>query len=628
MKTLFYRMTPYFITFLSIEALVRVSIGWQEMGNLNHGLLSLLESMGMGVVMDSAAFFYILPALVIIQLCIPRKWNGRRTQAGLYAAFLFVMIMTAVGQWLFWDELTSRFNFIAVDYLVYMDEVVGNIQESYPVLPMLLVIGTIAALGGYFYSRWLPHKQPRRIAWKHKIALVVGVAALAGTSFVAISENTGEFSQNRYENEIAKNGVFSLFAAFRNNELPYADFYSTEDKRTALADLRQHLKGDGFSFVDNGITRRITSAGQEIHPNIVLITVESLSADYMKAFGNEENLTPNLDRLAKESMFFTNLYATGTRTVYGLSAITLSIPPVPGNAIARRPENDGLFSLGSVLNAKGYDSKFMYGGFGYFDNMNTFFSGNDYGIVDRSNLTDEEISFANIWGVADADIYARALKENDVAHAEGNPFFDMILTTSNHQPFTFPEGKIDLPSGSGRRGGIKYTDYAIGEFLEEAKSHPWFDNTIFVIVADHTAGSSGKMELTPDRHHIPMMFYAPKLIKPQVVDSFASQIDLAPTLLSLMNMDYDSRFYGRDLMGSGAPRAFIANYQRVGLLKPDSLTILKPGKEASMYLLEGDNFEPSATVDKDLLSEAIAYFQNASRWRELNQAISPNLAKH
>lgn len=626
MKSLFYRILPYFITFLLIEGLVRIRLAIAEWQNLDNGILSLLESMVIGVIPDTVAFLYMLPFLLLLQFCIPRKLHGKKIeniiQGVLYAIFLFVMLFTAVSQWFFWDEFTSRFNFIAVDYLIYMDEVVGNIRESYPVAPIISVIVIISIIGGYLYIRKTPRHKTNGFLWRQKLAIVTGIIFLSVCSFFAVSDNTSDFSENRYENEIAKNGIFSLFSAFRNNELPYADFYINDNESVALKNLREHLSHDGKPFIDEGITSRVTAEGEEIHPNIVLITVESLSAEYMGTFGNNDNLTPNLDRLTKESLFFSDLYAIGTRTVYGLSAITLSIPPIPGNAIVRRPQNDYLFSLGSLLNSKGYDSSFIYGGFGYFDNMNKFFSSNGYRIIDRSKLKDDEITFANIWGVCDEDVYNRAIKENDESYAKGKPFFNMIVTTSNHQPFTFPEGKIDIPSGKGRRGGVKYTDYAINKFIEDSKKHPWFDNTIFVIVADHTAGSSGKLELTPDKHHIPMMFYAPKLIKPQIYDKLASQIDLAPTLLGLMNMSYDSRFYGRDLFKEGEPRAFIANYQHVGLLKDDFLTILKPGREATMYKKENGEFKRSDTVDDALLTEAVAYFQNASRWKELNQDIT------
>jgi phosphoglycerol transferase MdoB-like AlkP superfamily enzyme len=628
MALLVKRLLAFFLAFALTEAAVRLMIGWHEMANLDHGMRSLAADMAVGLMMDVAAFCYVLPVVLLLLFAVSGR-RGARLHPLLFAAFLAAIVCVAVGQWLFWDELTSRFNFIAVDYLIYMDEVTGNIRESYPLPLLISAVLMMAAAGGFLYARLLPVRRVAALSRRQKLAMMAVALVLAAGSFLLVSEESGERFTNRYDNEIAKNGLFSLFSAFRHNELSYTDLYLTQPPQQALAQLREQLASDGYAFADDGITRHITAQGKEIHPNIVLITVESLSADYMGIFGNRDGLTPNLDRIAAESMLFTNLYATGTRTVYGLSAITLSMPPVPGNAVARRPDNGGLFSLGSVLKHKGYDSRFMYGGFGYFDNMNTFFGGNDYRIIDRSDLRDDEIRFANIWGVCDEDLYQRSLRENDASYAAGQPFFDMLMTTSNHQPFTYPGGKVAIPSGTGRYGGIQYTDYAIGQFLEEAKSHPWFDNTIFVIVADHTAGSSGKMELTPQKHHIPMMFYAPKLIQPQVVDQLASQIDLAPTLLGLLNMRYDSRFYGRDLLKGGEPRAFIANYQRIGLLKPDALSILKPGRQASVYRHMPDgSYQPQPDAPALQVEEAVAWFQNASRWRELSRAIPGVFLKH
>lgn len=193
--------------------------------------------------------------------------------------------------------------------------------------------------------------------------------------------------------------------------------------------------------------------------------VESLSADFLKAFGNNQNLTPYLDHAGNQSVFFTNIYATGTRTVYGLSAITLSMPPIPGNSIVRRPNNENMFSLGSVLKSKGYTNQFLYGGFGYFDNMNYFFHHNGHDIIDRSDFSDDEITFSNAWGVCDEDLFNKALSEADKLYNNNLPFFQFIMTTSNHRPFTFPEGKIDLPLYQ-RESAVKYTDYAIGNFFK------------------------------------------------------------------------------------------------------------------------------------------------------------------
>jgi phosphoglycerol transferase MdoB-like AlkP superfamily enzyme len=189
----------------------------------------------------------------------------------------------------------------------------------------------------------------------------------------------------------------------------------------------------------------------------------------MGKFGNRQNITPNLDKLADNSIFFTNLYAVGTRTVRGLEAITLSVPPSPGSSIIRRPNNQSLFNISTIFNNQGYDVNFIFGGYSYFDNLQNYFQGHGYNIVDRANLKSNEISFSNIWGVADEDILIKSLEIADQSYESGKPFFSLIMTTSNHRPYTFTEGRIDMPSGSGRDAAVKYTDYAIGKFLELAK---------------------------------------------------------------------------------------------------------------------------------------------------------------
>jgi phosphoglycerol transferase MdoB-like AlkP superfamily enzyme len=620
------QLNTYVITFVFIQFIFRMCLALREWHNLTTSAGVLMQNIAVGAVVDLATLAYILPPLLLVHALLACKSFSvvtvRRIYTLLFGLFSFFLMFTAVSEWLYWDELTSRFNFIAVDYLIYMDEVMGNIRESYNLIFWFSLLFIATGLCTFGYHHWLVRTDPQQPS-RRSIFKACGVAVLGAiTSFLLVSEDISTFSHNRYNNELAKNGIFSLFAAFRNNELDYDTFYLTQKQDTLISGLRPLLDAKA-TYLDHGITRHITgNTAQKNKPNVVLITVESLSADYLGVFGNTQHLTPNLDKLANESLFFEDVYAAGTRTVYGLSAVTLSIPPIPGNSIVRRPNNGDLFTLGNVLNSKGYESRFIYGGFGYFDNMNAFFGGNGYRIIDRESFSKEEVSFANIWGVCDEDVFNRTLKENDISHAQGKPFFDMIMTTSNHQPFTYPEGKIDIPSGTKRLGGVKYTDYAIGKFLEDAKTKPWFDNTIFVIVADHTAGSSGKQELSPEHHHIPMLFYAPKLIAPQRVTHMVSQIDLAPTLLGLMKMDYNSRFYGTDQLSSPKERAFIANYQFVGLLKPKSMLVLKPRQQHSLYVKEGKEFTHSTQQNDALLKEAIIYFQSASRWREWSKDIS------
>ena len=275
----------------------------------------------------------------------------------------------------------------------------------------------------------------------------------------------------------------------------------------------------------------------------------------------------------------------------------------------------GYASLGQQLTARGYDGVFVYGGRGYFDNMNAFFSGNGYRIVDQSSVPDSEMSFQNAWGMADEDIYGQALKIGDQDHAAGKPFFLQLMTTSNHRPYTYPDGRIDIPSGAGRAGAVKYTDHAIGQFLEQARSKPWFADTIFVFVADHTAGSAGYEDLPVANYHIPLFIYAPGLIKPREMTGLASQIDLAPTLLGLLGIDYESTFYGRNLLldPQRPGRAVIGNYQHLGLFDGQDLAILSPRRGMRRHDdALGESRERRVSADDPLLRRNIAYYQGAS----------------
>ena len=189
----------------------------------------------------------------------------------------------------------------------------------------------------------------------------------------------------------------------------------------------------------------------------------------------------------------------------------------------------------------------------------------------------------------------------------------MLLSISNHRPYTYPEGRIPLePEKWGRLGGVMYADYAIGEFIKEAKGKPWFDNTLFVFIADHTAGASGKEEINLEGYHIPFIIYAPKLVKTQRIDTPISQIDALPTILGILNFDYESRFYGQDALSEDyESRFFVSNYQKIGFVKNGTDVILKPVRQ---YSVEGPKISDKALAKQK--SEAIAFYQQADNWEE------------
>ena len=498
----------FFVLFLVLSLLIRLALLIKSYTLIDWKIAAFSGVFTWGFIYDFIAASYCAIPLVLYLALVPERLFRHKLHQAFFAFFYFTVIymllFDAAAEWVFWDEFGVRFNFIAVDYLVYTKEVIGNIFESYP---MPAIFGGLLLLTGVFFyvfykTGWLRlWWQARKTPWKSRLTQAAGLIMLPIVFFAVVDEGMVPSFDNNYNRELARNGIYSLFAAFRNNELDYGTFYPTEDNEKDFQRLRTILKNDDASFLSEDavdITRFVKHDGVPKRYNIVQITVESLSSKYLGVFGNSENLTPNIDILAKEGILFTNFHATGTRTVRGMEALTLSLPPTPGRSIVKRPHNEHLFSLGSVFKDRGYDTVFLYSGYGYFDNMNYFFSNNGYRVVDRSSVPKEDVTFANIWGACDEDLFKWVLREADKAYADGNPFYHFVMTTSNHRPFTYPDERIDIPSHTGRRGGIKYTDYAIGEFMRKAREKPWFDNTIFVIVADHCASSAGKTDL-PDQ---------------------------------------------------------------------------------------------------------------------------------
>jgi arylsulfatase A-like enzyme len=230
-------------------------------------------------------------------------------------------------------------------------------------------------------------------------------------------------------------------------------------------------------------------------------------------------------------------------------------------------------------------------------------------------LAKSQIHHEYIWGVADEDLYDLTLQQADRAARQGRPFFLHVMTTSNHRPYTYPEGRVDIPSGSGREGAVKYTDYAIGEFLRKARGKPWFRNTIFVHTANHAASARGTEDIPVERYRIPLWIYAPGLVAAGRVDRLMSQIDIAPTLLGLLHARYDSKFFGADVFAPGpAPeRAFLATYQTLGYIRDGMVVTLSPRRAVHIRPLDPGGPLPSPARERELEEEAIAFYQIAAK---------------
>ncbi|MGZ5028816.1 MAG: LTA synthase family protein, partial [Methylobacter sp.] len=383
-------------------ALLRTVLLIKQFGDIDVPFYQVVLAFLIGIVHDLAFFSYLLVPFSLYLLALPNRIYRSKIHTivtfGVFIVCLYLLFFVELSEWTFWDEFGVRFNFIAVDYLIYTHEVIDNIVESYPVGWLMSGVLVITVLCFFLVKNVLAQTFTANEPFWARAKITASLLVLPVISFVMVEPSWYQFSGNTYLNELAANGPYQFFSAFRNNQLDYRRFYKVGDDRLLSGIIKKQLDvGDGSGGLYE-IKRTIKPAGEEKRLNVVLITVESLSADFLATFGNKENITPYMDAWFNEGLLFTNFYATGTRTIRGLESLTLSIPPTPGQAIVKRPDNGNLFSFGRVLQQKGYDTAFLYGGRGYFDNMNAFYSGNGYRIVDQTDFTPEEITFSNAWG--------------------------------------------------------------------------------------------------------------------------------------------------------------------------------------------------------------------------------------
>ena len=576
-----------------------------------------------GLWFDLAVASILLVPVFLYEALLPNRWRARRWHLALRLFWMWLsvslLLFGAVAEITFWLEFSSRFNFIAVDYLVYTQEVIGNIRQSYPIPWIVAGIALLAALIVWITRKWVRQADSVALSRSQRLGLVAVAVIFPTLAMVSANIDQMDGLGNNFAVELSGNGLFTFSAAMRRNELDYDKFYRTIPQETANAVLR--TLGVERKLLSEALKPDTEDPAVDQIPfskrprNVILISVESLSAEFMDSYGAAKGLTPNLDALAREGLKFEKMFATGTRTVRGLEALSIGTPPIPGQSIVRRPHNEHLASVGEILEHQGFSTFFFYGGYGYFDNMNAYFSSNDYRVVDRTDFPKESIMFENVWGVADEALFDNVLKIFDAKNATDKPFFAQIMTTSNHRPYTYPNGRIDIPSPGGRDGAVKYTDYAIGKFIRDAQSKPWFKDTLFVIVADHCASVSGKTKLPVNNYHIPLIFYAPALLKPGRFAPMVSQIDIAPSLIEILGIEGDDHFFGRSFFEKGPvpERAFISNYQELGYLKNGILTVLKPKQGIDSFRIDPVTYASTpTTIDQQLLTEAIAYYQTAA----------------
>lgn len=478
------------------------------------------------------------------------------------------------------------------------------------------------------------------------MAVVVAIGARGTFDHRPLNPSAASISSNRALNEIAGSGWLNVaYEAARRRQ---RDSVRLSEVQRLLAPAEaeqraQQLACDAGRIVPTDVDcrrRDVRTAGrtEEGLRNVVVVVMESFTARLSGTLGGELGLSPEFDVLAREGLLLTRCYATGERTVQGLEAILSSFPPLPGVSIVRRPEaQSGFSTLASVLGARGYDSLFLYGGQGIFDQMRSFFLGNGFRrFLDERDF--EQPSFRGSWGVSDEDLFHRANRELQARWEEGTPFVAAILTVSLHSPWEFPKGRIPalapdvaVPEGfeHAELENFLYADFAVGEFVREARTLPFFRDTLFVFVGDHGVHLRGRALVPSEEYRVPALFYAPDHLGPARIEEITSQIDIAPTILGLLGVPVPISFFGRDVRETparGGLAPLIYAKKHYAARRENRLTVLMEGGARRAYWVHRSGvFETEPTpahVEDSLDVLALAQVAEGRLDREVHRTVA------
>ena len=597
-----------------------------------------------------------LPLLFWIWI-VPEKLFGKLPHRILFCLgfFLFwtIQIFLLFVEYYFFDEFRSRFNTVAVDYLAAPHEVAGNIWESYPVTPIvsicavLSIVWLVVALI-YFRQMWFQPVRMRARFAQFIIAFVIFLGVWVTFNprvtifadmidrdwsgcmdWITSTVNGTHFSPDRTLNEIANNGSMSFVDAALTHDLQYDAYYQTMDPAEAYRRVRRLLAEPGADLTSqtNSILRHIQGVSSKPKLNVVILLEESLGSEFWGCLGRTNTLTPQMDQLAtNEGILFTNMYASGNRTVRGFEGVFSSFPPLPGDSIVKRDHSDNIETIARVLKRDGYNTLFLYGGRGMFDSMKSYAMNNGWDrFLEHNPPFNDDFphpNFATVWGVSDEEVYARAIKEFHALNETGKPFLGAIMSVSNHKPYTYPTGRIQedpVHPRPSRNKAVKFSDWCLGQFFQAAKKEPFWTNTVFVVVADHGARVYGSQSIPIFSYEIPFVILGPAVVKsPTRVGQLGCSLDVAPTVLGLIGRPYDSMFFGRDLLKEqpSEGRVFINHNRDIGVMEHQRLAVLGLQKTDEFY--SGDpkvaNMEllsdPQAS-DEEIKTNAIAVYQVA-----------------
>jgi len=583
-----------YIVSISIFFAFRLILFITEFDRLNltsETIINTLQALVMGVRFDIVITGYIifLPSLVIIISSILNKKNRLVNNIIFYFLLIFFSIsfIISASDIPYFNQFFRRFEIGAFEWMDNPEFVFKMIIEEpryiLAIIPFLLSAFLFYKLLKAIFNKYTKTEldnQNRHIFYKIIISILflslifIGIRGrLQKKSPIRVG--TAYFCQDPFLNQLGLNPVFTLIRSYLDSKNINNKSIHLIDNSIAINNVKKYLKiNQKLDF--SPIARKIEfDTINRIKPNIIVIIMESMSAAKMERFGNNEKLTPFLDSISYKSYFFTNIYTAGEHTFNGIFSTLFSFPAIYKQHTMKHIRR--YMGISYVLKQKGYSTSYFTTHDGQFDNVEGFLHANNFdNVISQSDYPAKEIK--TTLGVPDDYMFRFSISKINKLHKTGKPFFVSFMTASDHGPYYIPD-YFHPHSSTIKKQIIEYADWSLHKFIELASTTDWFNNTIFVFVADHGAAINVKYPISLNYHHTPLIFYAPSILNPKEFDCIGGQIDIFPTLMGVIKQPYVNNTLGIDLINEKRPYIFINGDDKVAVLDKTFLFIMRKNEK-------------------------------------------------
>jgi phosphoglycerol transferase MdoB-like AlkP superfamily enzyme len=601
-----------YIFWLAFFAIARALYLLYNLNFLGREGVTFLESLssfyhGFGLDMAVGAYFMIFPFFVFFFQSLIKKQFLNQIIKYYVLLIIIAFSLLTIAELGIYKEWGTKLHYKALMYMMHPSEIYNSAETSVFFLLLILLIGMIV-LSFWLYRRFFYQKVliQKRNYFFSLIYLIVFPPLLVfamrgGLQEIPLTQSASYYSKHNILNLASMNSGFNIFVSIHEN-------YKTDGKNPyqSFPDEQAKLIIDEIYTCPKDTTVQVLTTSR---PNIVLVILESWSADLIESLGATAGITPKFHELEKEGILFTNIYASGSRSEQGMAAIFASFPAHPLSSITVQPDKHaGLPSIVKKFNDLDYFSSFYFGGQLIYGNIKSYIMYNAFDRIMEGEDFDKSF-FRGKLGVHDEFVFSQMLDDLD---KDSKPFFSAIFTVSTHSPFDMPMPEKKIFWGDHVNEYLNsawYTDSCLNVFIQQAKTKDWYDSTLFIFMADHSHHSYKHNNIfRKDYHRIPLLLFG-EVIKPEFrgkqIEKLGSQVDLNATILNQLGLPDKDFHWSKNLLNPYSPEfAYNAFEEGVGWVRPYGDFYYKNSADHFFY----QNIPDSVDKEK-LINEGKAYLQ-------------------